>query len=163
MTSSQHHTLIIAFGANLGAREETISRALAMLTAYDITVTATSSCIETEPLLLPETPPQPPYLNGVCTATTAAQPTEVLQSLMSIEAALGRVRGSTDVRWGPRLIDLDLIAYDDLVLTTPDLILPHAEMHRRAFVLEPLVQIAPDWVHPVLGKSARELLLGVVA
>ncbi len=98
---------------------------------------------------------QPWYVNAVARVRTRLGPEELLRLLQQIETALGRVRGE---RWGPRVIDLDLLLYNGEVIFTPDLVVPHPEMHRRAFVLAPLAEIAPRAWHPVLGKSAGDLL-----
>jgi 2-amino-4-hydroxy-6-hydroxymethyldihydropteridine diphosphokinase len=126
-------------------------------------VLACSKFIDTEPLAADaHSAPQPRYLNGVLRCETKLQPEAILSNLLTIEKELGRVRGVTDVKWGPRTIDLDLIAVDNVVLKSPTLTLPHPEMHKRRFVLEPLLEIAPEWIHPLLGKSVRELFLSLV-
>jgi 2-amino-4-hydroxy-6-hydroxymethyldihydropteridine diphosphokinase len=78
--------------------------------------------------------------------------------MLEIEQSLGRIRIT---RWGPRTVDLDLIAYDDQIINLPNLTVPHPEMHKRNFVLEPLCEVFPDWTHPLLKKTARELLEGL--
>lgn len=101
-------------------------------------------------------PPQERYLNAVASIETQRSPDELLAVLQQIEQALGR-RPST-VRWGPRPVDLDLLLYDDLVLQTQHLTIPHPRMHERRFVLEPLAQLAPDLLHPVLQHTISQLL-----
>jgi 2-amino-4-hydroxy-6-hydroxymethyldihydropteridine diphosphokinase len=97
---------------------------------------------------------QSPYLNTVVRVRTDLAPGELLARLLSVEEDLGRERGE---RWGPRVIDIDLLLYRDVVRASPELSLPHPHLHRRRFVLEPLAEIAPDLVHPVIGKTIREL------
>jgi 2-amino-4-hydroxy-6-hydroxymethyldihydropteridine diphosphokinase len=94
----------------------------------------------------------------VLVAATPLPPAEILQRLHAIEARLGRDRSQETARWRPRLIDLDLVAVEDLVQDDPSLVLPHPEMHRRDFVLAPLCEVWPDWRHPLLDRSARQLL-----
>jgi len=100
-------------------------------------------------------PDQPWYVNAVAQVRTRLSPEELFRALLTIEAAMGRVRGE---HWGPRLIDLDLLLYNGEISSGPELTLPHAQMHRRAFVLAPLAEIASGAWHPVLEKTAAELL-----
>ena len=102
---------------------------------------------------------QPWFVNGVARIETGLDPQAALDALLGIEAAMGRLRTE---RWGPRVIDLDLLAWDDFVTKDSDggsaLVLPHPRLHERAFVVRPLAEVAPDWRHPRLGKDVGELL-----
>jgi 2-amino-4-hydroxy-6-hydroxymethyldihydropteridine diphosphokinase len=97
----------------------------------------------------------PPYLNSICGMRTSLAPKELLRVLQAVENQLGRVR---DVRWGPRTLDLDLISYGDEVVNDPDLIVPHPSFTYRRFVLDPLVEVASDWRHPLFSESAAQML-----
>jgi len=149
-----NHTAYIGLGSNVGDHHAILRRALAQMDAApDVSVVRVSRFIVTEPV----GPPQGLYLNAVAMVATNLSPAALLERLQSIEAALGRDR-SVEVRWGPRTCDLDIELYDDLVVDTETLTIPHPEMHRREFVLRPLVEIAPHAAHPVFGKTAAELL-----
>jgi 2-amino-4-hydroxy-6-hydroxymethyldihydropteridine diphosphokinase len=146
-------TAYIALGSNQGDRRDYLDRALEMLrTKPGIVVHQVSSYHETEPVGGP--PGQGAFLNAAATLATDLKADELLRVLLEIERELGRVRL---VYQGPRTIDLDLLLYDDLVYNGAGLVVPHPRMHERLFVLQPLIEIAPNVRHPVLGKTIREL------
>ncbi len=145
----------IALGSNLGNSHTIFATTLAILdTIPGITLKSRSSWYQT----LPVGPPQPDYLNGCALLDVQLTPQELLQNLLEIELKFGRIRQE---RWGPRTLDLDLLLFGDLILTTPTLQLPHPEMCDRPFVLIPLAEIAPDWIEPVSGKAIAELAQGI--
>lgn len=147
-------TAYIALGANLGDRAASLRRAIEVLgSGSDVRVTRVSSFLENPAVGGPAD--APPFLNAVAEVRTRLSPALLLARLLETEQAMGRVRRE---RWGPRTIDLDLLMYSDLVLSTDELTLPHPRLHERRFVLAPLAEIAPDLVHPTLRKSVRELL-----
>lgn len=144
----------VGLGSNLGDRETTLRAALERLRQADgIEVVAASSLVETEPVGGP--PGQAKFLNAAAHLRVEWAPEELLDRLLAIEAALGRVRRE---RWGARTLDLDLLLYDDLVVETRRLVVPHPRMHERRFVLEPLAEIAPGLRHPVSGITIARLL-----
>ena len=146
-------SVLLGLGSNLGDRREFIERAARLIDEIEgVELKSISSLIETEPV---GGPPQGRYLNGAAELETALEPQELLARLQEVEAGLGRVR---KVLNGPRNIDLDILLFGDLVVEAGDLVLPHPRMCERAFVLEPLNEIAPGRVHPIKRKSIEELL-----
>ena len=150
------YRVFVAAGANLGDRAKNIEKAISKLQERVGVIVAQSSLIETKPFL-PEGvfEIQPYYLNGVVELSSALAPQQILTHLAAIEAELGRVRTSRN-KWAARSIDLDLLAVGETILNTPALVLPHPEMHLRDFVLQPMMEIAPDWVHPVTKKTIKQ-------
>lgn len=146
---------VLAFGSNLGDREANIRAGLAALPAHGATVTAVSTLIESvavKPSGEDESAPR--YLNGVALVRTSLPPRALLRAVQTIEAELGRVRAE---RWGDRTLDIDIIAYGDLVLTTDDLVVPHPRAAERYFVLSPWLELDPGAVLPGAGPVARLL------
>src|SRR5215213_5551766 len=144
------HTVYLALGTNLGNRLANLKQAIAALTPQ-LDVKATSQVYETPPWGFED---QPKFLNQVIKAKTYLNPEPLLKHLKRLEVALGRKESFTN---GPRLIDIDILFYDDLVLENPSLVIPHPRLHERGFVLLPLMDIAPDLIHPVNKKSVREM------
>jgi 2-amino-4-hydroxy-6-hydroxymethyldihydropteridine diphosphokinase len=141
----------LGLGTNLGDREENLRRALDHLAPLCGPL-AVSAVYETPPWGVTD---QPAFLNLVARGHTTLAPVTLLRRLKEIEAAVGRTPSR---RWGPRVIDVDILAYDALVLDTETLTVPHARLHERAFVLVPLAELDPGWMHPRLRQTARELL-----
>jgi 2-amino-4-hydroxy-6-hydroxymethyldihydropteridine diphosphokinase len=149
--------IFIGLGANLSSRagspRDTLQAALADLERAGVKVTARSAWVETAPVPISN---QPWFVNGVAAVDTTMSPADLLALLHRIEADYGRVR---DVVNAARTLDLDLLAYHDMVNTGPDApLLPHPRLAERAFVLKPLADLAPDWRHPATGQGIAELL-----
>ena len=141
----------LGLGSNLGDREANLREAVRRL-EQRVAIDALSAQYETPPMGPPD---QPWYLNAVCGGATELEPRELLASVKRIEREMGRV---PTVHWGPRIIDIDILFYDDLVLDSPELVIPHPGILHRPFVLVPLADIAPEFVHPHLGESVSALL-----
>ncbi len=143
----------IGLGANLGDPADQLDEARRRLAQIDgIEITRVSSYYTTPPVGVLD---QPWFVNAVVEIRTRLAPLALLDVLQEIENAMGRIRKE---RWGPRLVDLDLLLYNTMIIQSPRLVIPHPEMHRRGFVLLPLAEIAPQTRHPVLHKNAATLL-----
>lgn len=152
MVTPTFHRAAIALGSNLGDSHTILESALKVLAGTpSILLQAQSPIYRTVAV----GPPQPDYLNACALLTTTLNPSEFLETLLKTEAQFGRVRRE---RWGARLLDLDLLLFDDLILRQPNLQIPHPRMTERAFVLVPLNDIVPGWIEPISGKSIAELV-----
>ena len=142
----------ISIGSNLGDREENCRQAIKLIEKNGIAVRKQSRMYETEPWGIKD---QPKFINMAIEVETDKKPEELLRILKEIEKEIGR---KETTKWGPRVIDLDILFYDDLILKTEDLEIPHPLLHERDFVLKPLCEIAPEKKHPVTGKTVKEML-----
>lgn len=142
----------LLLGSNLGDREEIIAKAIIEIGIQIGDISIKSSIYETLAWGIED---QPAFLNQVVTVASSKKPDELLSTVNKIEKELGRVRHE---KWGERLIDIDILYFDNLVINTMDLKIPHPEIINRRFTLVPLAEIAPDFVHPVLEKTQSELL-----
>jgi 2-amino-4-hydroxy-6-hydroxymethyldihydropteridine diphosphokinase len=141
----------LSLGSNVGDREAQLQDALAKLAAVG-SVVATSSFYETEPV---EFTRQPWFLNCAIALETNKTPEQLMAAILRIEEEMGRRRVQ---KKGPRAIDIDILLFDDTIVDSKELTIPHPAMHQRRFVLEPLAEIAPELLHPVLKKTIGELL-----
>ncbi|KRU31514.1 2-amino-4-hydroxy-6-hydroxymethyldihydropteridine diphosphokinase [Clostridium botulinum] len=145
------HTAYVAFGSNIGEKENYIKKALEKIEERKMKILKVSPIYETEPYGVLD---QDSFLNGVVKIETNLSPEDLIKELLLIEKQLDRVR---ERRWGPRTIDLDIIFYDDLIINEKDLVIPHKDMENREFVLKPLCDIDENFIHPVLKKSIKQL------
>jgi 2-amino-4-hydroxy-6-hydroxymethyldihydropteridine diphosphokinase len=145
----------IALGSNLGDSLAILEAAIKILSQTPgIILQAKSSWYRTKAV----GPPQPDYINGTAILQVEMMPEQLLETLLNIENQFGRVRRE---RMGPRTLDLDLLLYDNLILQTPKLQVPHPRMQQRAFVLVPLAEVAADWIEPISGSRIKELVKDV--
>ena len=145
----------LGLGTNLGDKEANLNVAIEEIRKRVGEITSLSAFYATEPWGFDS---QNSFLNAVCKAHTTLSPFEVLSTTQAIEKDLGRIRKSVGGQYSDRPIDIDILLYDGLVLNTPELVIPHPLMHKRLFVMEPLTEIAPELVHPMLHRSMKEIL-----
>jgi 2-amino-4-hydroxy-6-hydroxymethyldihydropteridine diphosphokinase len=149
-------TAYLGLGSNMGDRFLNLQKALEHLKKVNgVKISQISPVYETDPVGGPR---QPRYLNTVVEIGTDLEVRKLLKTCQEIENEMGRIRTE---RWGPRVIDIDILIYGDLVISTKELIIPHPLFHEREFVLRPMADIVPDLIHPVMDLSIRELLEGI--
>ena len=150
------HKTYLALGSNLGDRRSFLSQAVHEIGTQIGELITCSKFYRTAPLNPENISSQPEFLNAVLLCETTLNPMELLTTALRIETNLGLDRVAK-THWGPRIIDIDILTYDDALVSEPNLIIPHKEMHNRDFVLVPLKEISPDFVHPKSKKSISEL------
>ncbi|HET9158459.1 MAG TPA: 2-amino-4-hydroxy-6-hydroxymethyldihydropteridine diphosphokinase [Myxococcaceae bacterium] len=154
-SSNDDGPVYVGLGANVGDPERTLAAAAEELSRLpDVDLRRRSSLYAAAPI----GPAQPEFRNAVVSLVSRRSPESLLAALLDIERAHGRIRGE---RWGPRVLDLDILLWGNRVLDRPGLRVPHPELHRRRFALEPLAELDPETRHPVLQKTVAELLDGV--
>ncbi|MDR3424618.1 MAG: 2-amino-4-hydroxy-6-hydroxymethyldihydropteridine diphosphokinase [Alphaproteobacteria bacterium] len=141
----------LGLGSNLGESLKMLRAAVKALAPY-IEITAVSSVYESSPLYVPD---QPVFMNAALVGKTGIEPLALMWTIKDIEREIGR---APVYHYGPRMIDIDMIFYGDMVIKTPELRIPHAQMTEREFVLRPLNEIAPEWKHPESGRSVAAML-----
>jgi 2-amino-4-hydroxy-6-hydroxymethyldihydropteridine diphosphokinase len=146
------HTVIISTGSNQGEREQHLQSAIEALEAHGFALLKASAVYETAAWGMEA---QPAFLNQVLCVETVHKPSHCMELMLAIERAMGRQRQQ---KWGPRIIDLDILFYDHDVINESDLMVPHPYLHKRRFILQPLHEIMPDYIHPVLKLSVSEML-----
>lgn len=149
----------LSLGTNMGDRRANLDRALELLTADQIQVVQQSSVYETAPRDVVD---QPWFLNLVVECEMNYSPDELMRGILQIEKEMGRDRSSAAVHRGPRLIDIDILLYDNLIIQTPQLTVPHPRMLERRFILEPLLELAPELKDPMTGRPLRSALTAVL-
>ena len=148
-------TAYLILGSNIGDRQACIESAKRLISADAGAILSFSDMYETEPWGFVH---ENLFLNQVIAVETNLNPFELLAALKKIEISLGRIRHKE--RYTARTIDIDILFYDDVVISTPELTIPHAEIANRRFVLEPLAELAPEFIHPLLKMAVKELLAG---
>lgn len=144
--------IYLLLGCNIGNRKSNLTRAITLIKEAGIKVKKCSSIYKTAAWGITD---QADFFNQVLITETDHPPLELLAVLLSIEKSMGRER---KVKWGPRLIDIDILFFGDIAIESSILTIPHPELHNRRFTLQPLYEIAPDLIHPILNKTIEELL-----
>lgn len=155
MTNVKLHTVFLGLGTNLDDKEANMYQALKNIDERVGKVIACSAFFSTEPFGFES---ENSFLNAACKIETILSPLEVLEYTQVIEREMGRRSKSYNKEYKDRIIDIDILLYDDLIVEYPQLVIPHPEMHKRTFVMQPLAEIATDIVHPSLRKTIGELL-----
>jgi len=148
------HLVYLSLGTNMGNKEENLRTAMTLIEEQVGTITSQSALYASAPWGFNS---ENTFLNNAIAVETSLTPEELLSTTQRIEHTLGRTHKSVDGQYSDRLIDIDILLYDDVVMHTPSLTLPHPLMHRRLFVLEPLSEIAPTMIHPLLQKEITTL------
>lgn len=148
------HLVYLSLGTNMGNKEENLRTAMTLIKEQVGTITSQSALYASAPWGFDS---ENTFLNNAISVETSLTPEELLSTTQRIEHTLGRTHKSVDGQYSDRLIDIDILLYDDVVMHTPSLTLPHPLMHRRLFVLEPLSEIAPTMIHPLLQKEITTL------
>ena len=151
--------MYLSLGSNLGDRMALLNEAIRLIEESIGSVESRSNMVETEPWGYLSTHR---FINACIAVKTERLPQDCLIALQSIEKRMGRLK-SGKKGYSDRLIDIDLILYDDLIVETPELVLPHPHLHERLFVLQPMMEIAPDLVHPLFGKTIRSLYESLIS
>jgi 2-amino-4-hydroxy-6-hydroxymethyldihydropteridine diphosphokinase len=158
--NNNNNKVFLSLGSNLGNSSSNIQTAIAHISYLVGKVISISSLYNSEAQSLPsdDTPLQPDYTNCVIAIETTLTPSEALNKCQKIESSMGRDK-SKEARWGPRIIDIDILTFNDLVFESPELLIPHIMLTERDFVLVPLREIAPDFIHPRLKISVEDMIL----
>lgn len=143
---------VLSIGSNIGDRHQNLDKAKALLEERGVAVTRTSSIFESQPVGYTN---QDEFLNQILLVETTQRPQELLETCLGIERHLGRIRS---IKNGPRLIDIDILFYDDEMTSEDKLLIPHPRITDRRFILMPLAEIIPDQIHPIFDQSISELL-----
>ncbi len=154
-TTKKYINVYLGLGSNMGNRKAQLHLAAELITKTIGKVASSSHFYETQPWGNPD---QDTFINQVLMVNTTLDPRDILKEITKIEREMGRTRKENE-KWGPRPIDIDILLYGKRIIRDKGLEIPHPELHKRAFVLVPLMELAPDYVHPILKKQIDELFI----